>query len=250
MMTIGGFAVEFMAHVFFRFRSPGGRVLLTDPLYAEKFFFEGHGERYLSPPAVPVESLRQADAVFVSHLHGDHCDTGTLLAIQRQTGARIVGPPEVLETLRDKGAAAGALDEAWEGRALTWGDLTLRTLAGYDRSRDGKGRENKFSAVIESGDTRLFYAGDCNNVPPAAKGLAVEAVFFWPHPKGDKVAAICQSFSCRRLVLMHGDRFEPGQFFCNYDLAREKERLQPFLPGWEIIVPPREGPPAEGKSKS
>jgi hypothetical protein len=38
---------------------------------------------------------------------------------------------------------------------------------------------------------------------------------------------------------MHGDRFEPGDFFCNFDYNEQKQRMELLVPEMEIIIPVR-----------
>lgn len=238
-MDIGRVAVTYLSHVCFQFRSPSGRVLLTDPFFADGFEWKGRHERYLSPPEVDLGEIRLCDVVFVSHIHGDHFDPGAVLAIQKRTGATVIGPADVVDVLVREGASADRLIVAEEGKRLDFHDLVLGTYCGYDNSRDAQGRDNKFSLLIECGPTALFYSGDCHELPPAVRGAKVDATFCWPHPDDDKLVALCLGLDTRRFVLMHGDRFEPGDFFCNIDHDEQKRRIEGLVPGVEVIVPDR-----------
>ena len=44
------------------------------------------------PPPFPPDAVRRALAVLSTHAHEDHCNTETLLGINRSTGARFAGP--------------------------------------------------------------------------------------------------------------------------------------------------------------
>jgi L-ascorbate metabolism protein UlaG (beta-lactamase superfamily) len=239
IVRIGVFQIDFLGHVCFRFRSPAGRVVLTDPMFAEGFQWEGHRERYLSPPAVKVEAIRECDAVFVSHIHGDHCDVPSLRSIQERTGAAALAPAEVLEALAKAGAAPASLIEAAEGKRTPIGDVALSTFGGYDDSRDARGRPNKFSLLLECGGTRLFYSGDCHQAPPGVRGMSVDAMFCWPHLDDEKLKALCRDVRARTFVVMHCDRFEPGDFLCNLDPDEQKRRVERLVPGIEVIAPER-----------
>jgi L-ascorbate metabolism protein UlaG (beta-lactamase superfamily) len=223
--------VDFLAHVCFRFKSPDGHILLTDPMYADSFPWEGHVERYLSPPDVPVEDIERCDAIFISHAHGDHCDPKAVLAIQNGTGAKVVAPADVLELLQAQGADPAHMHEAEEGARYGFGDLNLVTCCGYDESVDEAGRPNKFSCVIECGPTRLFYSGDCHELPTSVLGTRVDAMFMWPHPDDAVLQGLCADIESEHFVLMHCDRFEPGDFFCNMDLEEQRLRVSRLLPG-------------------
>ncbi|HUT33510.1 MAG TPA: MBL fold metallo-hydrolase [Planctomycetota bacterium] len=230
---------HFLAHVAFLFRSRAGTVLLTDPMFAGAFEWQGHIEQYLSPPAFPPEAIAKCDLLFVSHIHGDHYDPDAIARIRRTTGCRVLGPPEVVDDLCERGEAADGLVALADGQVVTEGDLSLTAMAGYDDSADARGRPNKFSALITCGETTLFYGGDCHEVPPALRGRQVSALFWWPHDHEATIGAFAEAVRFPVWVLMHGDRFHPGSFLCNLDLAAERRRVQPLVPHADVIVPKR-----------
>lgn len=238
-MKIGCFDVTYLSHVCFRFRTPAGRVLVTDPFFGAGFTWQGHEEKYLTPPDMPASAIKRCDVIFISHIHGDHCDADAVRTIHAQTGAKVLSAPEILEDLRAKGLPADALVEAREGAFTLFGDLRLRTYAGYDNSFDDKGRANKFALIIESESTRLFYSGDCHQLPPAVVGQAVDASFCWPHPNDAKLTALVDGLKTDTFVVMHGDRFTPGEFFCNFDLADQAKRMNALRPRLNIVIPAR-----------
>jgi len=228
-----------LAHVAFLFRSRAGTVLLTDPLFAGAFEWQGHIEQYLSPPAFPPEAITKCDLLFVSHAHGDHYDPDAIARIRRTTGCRVLAPPEVVDDLLGRGEAESGLVALEDGQAISHGGLTLTAIAGYDESADAQGRPNKFSLLITCGETRLFYSGDCHEPPPALRGQQVAAIFWWPHDDAAAVRAFADAVRFPAWVLMHGDRFQPGAFLCNLDMAAERRRVQPLVPHADIIVPAR-----------
>ena len=238
-IRIGDFSVQYVAHTSFLFHTPGGTTLLTEPFYMKGFPWDGQYETYLSPPDVPVEDLSPCDAIFVSHIHADHCDPEALLKIHRNTGARIIGPDDVLALLQSVGIPKTGLIRTEDGVDVRIGDIRLTPMCGYDKSFDDKKRPNKFSIIMESGGARIFFSGDCHEVPPRLKAQKVDALFWWPHPDEAKVRQFRDNVKFHRLVLMHGDRFQPGRFLCNLDYAKEKARLAPMLPGVEILIPER-----------
>ena len=239
-MDIGDITVSYISHVSFMFLSPQGITVLTDPLFADGFMWNGHFESYLSPPDISIEEIKRCDAIFVTHIHGDHCDHAAIKNIHERTGARIVAPDDVLESLRDAGIADEYLVHIENGVEVEIGDVTLVPLCGYDNSFDEKGRPNKFSTMIKAGNTNLFYSGDCHTAPPGLKGNSVDAIFLWPHPDDGKLLRFCGDVDFSSFVLMHGDHFEPGDFLCNLDYSGEKSRLEKLLPCANIIIPERE----------
>jgi L-ascorbate metabolism protein UlaG (beta-lactamase superfamily) len=236
-MQIGDFNVGYLSHVSFLFRSSGGTTILTDPLFMKSFMWNGHIESYLSPPDISPEDITHCNAIFISHIHGDHCDHNAVRNIHERTKARILAPDDVLESLA--GISGEYLIHVDDGVDVKIGDVTITPLAGYDNSFDGKGRPNKFAMIIKSDATSLFYSGDCHEVPPKLKGKSVDAIFLWPHPQDERLIQFHKDVSFSRFIMMHGDRFKPGDFMCNLDYEKEKERLHKLLPDVEVIIPKR-----------
>ena len=65
MMRIGTIDIDYLGHVCFLFRSTQGNILITDPFFADGFQWNGHFEKYLTPPDVSVSDITECDAVFV-----------------------------------------------------------------------------------------------------------------------------------------------------------------------------------------
>jgi L-ascorbate metabolism protein UlaG (beta-lactamase superfamily) len=238
-MQIGEFSVSYLSHVSFLFASPQGTTILTDPLFASIFMWQGHIESYLSPPNISPEDITRCDAIFVSHIHGDHCDHEAIRNIYGKTGARILAPDDVLESLQIVRIADEDLIYIEDSIEVKIGDVSLVPLSGYDNSLDEEGRPNKFSTIIKTGATSIFYSGDCHQVPPNLKGKKVDAIFLWPHPDDERLIQFRDNVDFSKFVLMHGDRFEPGDFMCNLDYSEEKDRVQKLLPDVEVIIPER-----------
>jgi L-ascorbate metabolism protein UlaG (beta-lactamase superfamily) len=238
-MRLGDLEFHYVSHVCFVFRSPGGAILVPDPFFAPSFWWNGHVERYLSPPEFPVERMTTCDLVFISHIHGDHFDADAVCAIRKQTGARIIAPYDVIDVLLGRGEPKKALIAAEEGKEVREKDLSIIALDGYDRSVDSRGFPNKFSALIRSGNTQLFYSGDCHELPPAMQGKEVDGIFWWPHPDENKVRVFCGGLKFKNWVIMHGDRFEPGEFLCNLNMEEQRRRMLKSAPHANIIVPER-----------
>ena len=128
---------------------------------------------------------------------------------------------------------------AEDAKRIDFTGLVLHTYGGYDRAYDRFGRPNKFSALIEGEGTSLFYSGDCHELPPMVLGARVDAMFCWPHPDDEALVKLCRGLHPRQFVLMHGDRFEPGEFICNLDMQQQKKRLEALVPGMEVVIPER-----------
>ncbi len=238
-MRIGAFNIVYLSHVCFRFRTRGGKTLITDPFFGPGFVWQNKVEHYLSPPAMPATDIRRCDAIFISHEHGDHFDPPTVMQIHKQTGCKVIAAPEMLEVLASRGLPKKAQLEAKEAARVTFGDLAVTPYDGYDDSKDAKGRPNKFAITIESRGTKLFYSGDCHELPPAVRGMSVDALFSWPHPTDEELKPFVDGIDTDTFVVMHSDKFAPGDFWCNFDPKEHAKRIQKIKPGMRVRLPKR-----------
>jgi len=235
-MTVGDVEITFAGHATFLFRIGECRIV-CDPYFAWEFPFEGHVERRLTAPRCKPEDLGGPDLVFISHSHGDHFDPD---AVKKIASARTVvaAPAEVLEILASgDGGAPGAPELLSEDMDLRVNGVTLSFLAGYDNSSDKLGRQDKFSLLISSSEARIFYSGDCHEAPPRLKQHSdkLDRCILWP--EDEAVARFVEEAGMTRMILMHGDRHEPGNFPCSMDYDAEKARLEKKFPGLEVRVP-------------
>ena len=238
-MKFGHIDVQYLGHVCFQFKSGLGKVLLTDPFFADGFEYDGRYEKYLSPPSVKPQDIRKCNVIFVSHNHGDHFDPDAILTIHKNTRCKVIAPPEVEDDLKRRGLAPNAIMPAHDGKRFDFSGLAMFTYARYDHALDAYDRPCKFSLMIDCEATTLFYSGDCHELPPGVMGHYVEAMFCWPHPDDATLAKLCRGLHPKKFVLMHGDRFEPGEFICNLDMQEQKKRLETLVPGVEAIIPER-----------
>ena len=58
----------------------------------------------------------------------------------------------------------------------------------------------------------------------------------WPHPKDEAIKELGEAISAPHYIMMHGDRFEPGKFYCNFDYSLEKRRVERILPATTAVV--------------
>jgi L-ascorbate metabolism protein UlaG (beta-lactamase superfamily) len=152
----GNLEVTFVGHgsLVFRF---GGQVIHVDP----------YGK------LADYGALPKADAVLITHAHGDHLDPAALAAI-RKPETRIVVSPAC------EGKVEGATVLA-NGGKTTLAGLTVEAVPAYNllsNRPDGtpfhpKGEGNGY--VVTFGTTRVYVAGDTENTPEmkALKGIDV-----------------------------------------------------------------------------
>ncbi len=122
-------------------------------------------------------TLPKADLVLITHAHGDHLDPGALAAIRRPDTQVVVAPD-------CEGKVEGAV-ALQNGERKTLAGIEVAAVRAYNLVHvrpDGmpyhpKGRGNGY--VLTFGDTRIYVAGDSENVPEM-KALERVAVAFLP----------------------------------------------------------------------
>lgn len=112
---------------------------------------------YIDPWKVG-DSPHDADVVFVSHDHFDHCSPEDVAKVSKATTS-IVAPADAIAKL----GAAGAVTP---GDQVTLGDVTIEAIAAYnvDKAFHPKGH-HWCGAVVTIGGVRVYYAGDTDLIP-------------------------------------------------------------------------------------
>ncbi len=158
--SAGELSITFIGHGSLRF-SFGGKTIDVDPV-----------SRYAD-----YSTLAKADLVLITHSHGDHLDP-TALAAVRGANTQILVAPDC------DGKVAGAL-VLRNGERKSVAGIEVAAVPAYNlvqKRPDGmpfhpKGLGNGY--VLAFGDTRVYVAGDTENVPEM-KSLTDIAVAFLP----------------------------------------------------------------------
>lgn len=141
-----------------------------------------------------------ADLVFVSHGHFDHCSADDVAAVSRDT-TTVVGPADVVESL------AG-------GRVLRPGDriesagACIEGVRAYNVGKDFHPKDNDWlGAVITLGGARVYYAGDTDHIPEMGALSEVDVALL---PVGGtytmnaaQAAEACQAIGAKMAVPYH-----------------------------------------------
>jgi len=156
--SAGTLEVTFVGHgsLFFGF---GGKVIHVDPF--------GKLADYTKLP--------KADLVLITHAHGDHLDAGALAAILTPETRVLVAPA-------CRGKVEGATVLA-NGETISLLGVTVEAVPAYNlvqKRPDGtpfhpKGEGNGY--VVTFGKTRVYVAGDTENVPEMKALKAIDVAF-------------------------------------------------------------------------
>jgi L-ascorbate metabolism protein UlaG (beta-lactamase superfamily) len=136
--------ITFLGHAAFALEHEG-KTVLVDP------FLTGN------PKASTTADAVAADAIFLTHGHGDHL--GDTVDIAKRTGATVVAIVELAGELSEAGVAdvkdpniGGTVDLDW---------VTVRLTPAWHTSTTPSGTVNTPAGlVIEMGDKRIYFAGD------------------------------------------------------------------------------------------
>ncbi|HEX9966672.1 MAG TPA: MBL fold metallo-hydrolase [Solirubrobacterales bacterium] len=129
----------------------GGVRLITDPVLRSRV---GPLRRQAPPP--PPASMRDLDAVLISHLHHDHADLPSLRQIGRDV--RLLTSPGAGEYLGGHGFSA--VTELAPGESARVGAVTVTATEAW---HPGGGRFERVSEAVGfllSGSRRVYFAGD------------------------------------------------------------------------------------------
>ena len=135
--------IRFLGHAAFALEHDGKTVLI-DP------FLTGN------PKAAASADEVAADAILLTHGHGDHY--GDTVAIAKRTGATVVAITEIAGEIGEEGVEA--IDTNLGGTAeFDWG--TVRLTPAWHTSTTPKGTvSTPAGLVIEFGDKRVYHLGD------------------------------------------------------------------------------------------
>ena len=161
----GAVGVSWFGQNSFALKNSTGSVVLVDPYFprdrpADKFI---HPER-------PVDERRmRADAVLLTHDHGDHtCIESLVRLLEANPDMTIVGPPESIERIEAEGMAA----ELWPvvaGEQRSAAAMIVHTV--YSKLPGDALTCMHLGYVIDTGGGRVYVSGDPQNDFADQKGL-------------------------------------------------------------------------------
>ena len=147
------------------FATSAGELTITFVGHGTLIFALGEKTIHVDPVSREADytTLPKADLILITHDHGDHLDPAAIEAV-RQPGTVIVAPEKC--AARVPGATVMA-----NGEVETVAGLTVEAVPAYNivnmRSPDQpyhpRGEGNGY--VITFGDTRVYVAGDTENIP-------------------------------------------------------------------------------------
>jgi L-ascorbate metabolism protein UlaG (beta-lactamase superfamily) len=140
--------LTWLGHSSFRLDTAAGKRIYVDP--------------FLSGPTCPEseKSPDRADAIYVTHGHGDH--SGDVVGLQKATGAKVLGMVELMGWFGQNGIAEGDLIAFNKGGTIEVDGVRYSMTNAFHSSSapDGTYAGEPTGVVIRVDDTSVYFAGD------------------------------------------------------------------------------------------
>jgi L-ascorbate metabolism protein UlaG (beta-lactamase superfamily) len=154
---------------------------------------------YIDPWKVPT-SPADADVVFVSHSHHDHCSPPDIAKVSKADTV-ILAPAETIMKI----GKATAVDP---GDQMTIKEITVEAVAAYNIGKQFHPRgHNWCGAVFSIGGRRIYYAGDTDLVSEMGNLTDIDVALL---PVGgtytlnaDEAAKACAAIKCKAAIPYH-----------------------------------------------
>ncbi|MFW6062042.1 MAG: MBL fold metallo-hydrolase [Planctomycetota bacterium] len=159
----------------------------------------GQSVVYIDPWKLP-EAPHDADVVFVSHSHYDHCSLEDVEKVSAED-TTIVAPPDTVAKLHAPNAIT-------PGEGWTIQDITIEAVAAYNIGKKFHPREHDWVGVVLTlAGTRVYYAGDTDLVPEMSDLQDVDLALL---PVGGtytlnaaEAAQACHAVGCQHAIPYH-----------------------------------------------
>lgn len=232
-------------------------MIYIDP-YLSNSVQEHEGDDLVRLKPIPVRPDRIADAdwVFITHEHRDHCDPETLVPIsQASTNCMFHGPSNALKILEAEAIPVPRLvaSDSGEEKVLARNTGVFTVPAAHPNVEcDGKGSYRWVGYVFRFGDRFVYHAGDTSVSAEVLAAMRrfdrIDVAFLPVNEKNHyrdrrgivgnmsvrEAFQFAEDIGARTVVPMHWDMFEKNAVFREeFELVYEK-----MSPRFELLVEP------------
>ncbi len=124
----GHVAIFWLAQAGFVFKTPGGKIVYTDPYltdYVQRSLPEyGLAFKRVMPKLIEANEV-EADYIVSTHSHQDHLDVDALPILLKNACIHFFGSPDCQKYYEESGIPASRFTIVHKGESLTLGDFTL-----------------------------------------------------------------------------------------------------------------------------
>lgn len=144
----------------FIIKTAGNVLLHIDPFLSRTIELENH----IYPEPLMAPDAAQADYVFLTHDHRDHCDPHTISPMARANPDCVfVGPPETIERSRACGVSADKLVVMQQGDERNFGDFKVKAVFAQDTADDQADATTHIGYVFDFAGVNIYNVGDTRN---------------------------------------------------------------------------------------
>ena len=151
----GDVKMVFLGNMGFKFTTPGGKIILTDP------WLKGNADA-----PIGIEDVDKADLILVSGAHADNL--GDAIELGKKTGATVIAANDLMAWMVSQGLDAKQAYGMWQGGVYRRDGISVKvvgavhgagiTIPGQPRRAYG-GAPIGFIITFEN-DLRLYFSGD------------------------------------------------------------------------------------------
>ena len=164
----------------FIIKTAGGVLVHIDPFLSRKIEPENH----IYPEPLIAPQTAQADYVFMTHDHRDHCDPHTISPMaQANPHCIFVGPPQTVVRARTCGVSIDKLLVMQEGDEQDFGSFKVKAVFAQDTADNEDDATTHLGYVFDFAGVTIYNVGDTrNNISEvirrydAVKGLRPDAM--------------------------------------------------------------------------
>lgn len=178
---------------------------------------------YIDPVDLPSEySDYPADAILVTHNHGDHYQASVINMLQKEGTVNVF--PEIMSTeiARHDGVGVDPMDEVMVGSIsiIPYYMYTFSPVPGQDASHPAE--NNYTSYIVDIGGFTVFHAGDTKNLPEYDELTGTINVAMLPLGPGcqtmadDEVVAAIDEIDPDYFIPLHFTTGQNNQFCSRY----------------------------------